>query len=203
MITINAMGDPCPVPVIKTKKAIQEMTLPDRIEVLVDNAIAVKNVSKMAESAGGKVSAEAVNDTEFKVIIEWIDDDEITTQGEDEESYSSVKGENSIVVISSDKMGDGDEEFGKVLLKGFVYALAELDTPPKKIIFYNRGAFLVAEGSDSVEDLRSLDARGVEILACGACLDFYNLSESLAVGSVTNMYSIVEAMQEADGIMKP
>jgi len=202
MITINAIGDPCPIPVIKTKKAIQDMALRDRIEVSVDNTIAVKNVSKMAESAGGKVSSEAINDTEFKIIIEWPDDKE-AARDEDEEDYNSAKGENSIVVISSDKMGDGAEEFGRVLLKGFIYALAELETLPKKIIFYNRGAFLVAEGSDSIEDLRNLDANGVEILTCGACLDFYNLSEKLAVGSVTNMYSIVEAMQEVDKIIKP
>ena len=58
MITVNAMGDNCPIPVIKTKKAMQELTGPETIEVLVDNEIAVQNVSKMAASSGGKVTSE-------------------------------------------------------------------------------------------------------------------------------------------------
>ena len=110
---------------------------------------------------------------------------------------------NTIVVISSDRMGNGNDALGKVLIKGFIYAITQLDTLPKKMLFYNGGATLTVEGSDSLEDLKSLEAQGVEILTCGTCLDYYEVKDKLAVGSVTNMYSIVEAMTEAGKIIKP
>lgn len=107
------------------------------------------------------------------------------------------------MVVSSDRMGSGNDELGKVLIKGFIFAVTQLDTLPKKMLFYNGGATLTAEGSDSLEDLKSLEAQGVEILTCGTCLDYYHLKEKLAVGSVTNMYAIVEAMAEAGRIIRP
>ena len=108
-----------------------------------------------------------------------------------------------IVVVSSDRMGTGNDELGKVLIKGFIYAVTQLDTLPKKMLFYNGGATLTTEGSDSIEDLKSLEAQGVEILTCGTCLDYYHLKDKLVVGGVTNMYSIVESMAEAGKIIRP
>lgn len=108
-----------------------------------------------------------------------------------------------VVVVASDRMGSGNDELGKVLIKGFIFAVTQLDELPKAMLFYNGGATLTAEGSDSLEDLKSLEAQGVEILTCGTCLDYYGLKEKLAVGSVTNMYSIVEAMANAGKIIRP
>ena len=79
-------------------------------------------------------------------------------------------------------------------MKGFVYALTQQDALPETILLYNSGAYLSCEGSDNLEDLKSLESQGVEILTCGTCLNFYGLSEKLQVGSVTNMYEIVERM---------
>ena len=101
------------------------------------------------------------------------------------------------------RMGTGNDELGKVLIKGFIYAVTQLDTLPKKMLFYNGGATLTTEGSDSIEDLKSLEAQGVEILTCGTCLDYYHLKDKLVVGGVTNMYSIVESMAEAGKIIRP
>ncbi len=111
--------------------------------------------------------------------------------------------DNTVVVVSSDRMGTGNDELGKVLIKGFIFAVTQLDTLPKTMLFYNGGATITCEGSDSLEDLKSLEAQGVEILTCGTCLDYYGLKEKLAVGSVTNMYSIVEKMAGAGKILKP
>jgi intracellular sulfur oxidation DsrE/DsrF family protein len=71
------------------------------------------------------------------------------------------------------------------------------------MLLYNTGAFLSCEGSDSVEDLRTLAAKGVEILTCGTCLNYYQLTEKLAVGGVTNMYDIVEKQEKAARIIRP
>ena len=194
MITVNAMGDNCPIPVIKTKKAIAALTGPETIEVLVDNEIAVQNVTKMASGSGGKVTSEKLGDAEFKVTIEM----EGAPAAEDD-----AQDDNTVVVISSDRMGTGNDELGKVLIKGFIFAVTQLDKLPKTMLFYNGGATLTTEGSDSLEDLKSLEAQGVEIMTCGTCLDYYGLKDKLAVGTVTNMYSIVETMAKAGRIVRP
>lgn len=201
MITVNAMGDNCPIPVIKTKKAMQALTGAETIEVLVDNEIAVQNVSKMVASAGGQVSSEKLGEGEYKITIQM--EGAPVSESQAEESCMPDARDNTVVVVASDRMGEGNDELGKVLVKGFIFAVTQLDTLPKAMLFYNGGATLTTEGSDSLEDLKSLEAQGVEILTCGTCLDYYGLKDKLAVGSVTNMYSIVETMANAEKILRP
>ena len=191
MITVNAMGDNCPIPVIKTKKAIAALTGPETIEVLVDNEIA---------GSGGKVTSEKLGDAEFKVTIEM---EGAPAADEAEAVCVPDARDNTVVVVSSDRMGSGNDELGKVLIKGFIFAVTQLDTLPKTMLFYNGGATLTTEDSDSLEDLKSLEAQGVEIMTCGTCLDYYGLKDKLAVGTVTNMYSIVETMAKAGRIVRP
>ena len=199
MITVNAMGDNCPIPVIKTKKALQQLEGAGVIEVLVDNEIAVQNVTKMASAQGGEVTSEQTGEAAYRVIIR--------VQGSTEEVPAAAKEddnkENMIVVISSDRMGEGNDELGKVLMKGFIYAVSQLDELPSKILFYNGGVTFTTEGSDSLEDLKMMEEEGVEILSCGTCLDYYNMKDKLEVGSVTNMYTITESMAQADKIIRP
>lgn len=196
------MGDACPTPVIKTKKAMQALTGPEVIEVLVDNEIAVQNVSKMAAASGGEVTSEQTGEKAYKVVIS-VKGGVTTAEAEEEACACAPAGNNTVVVIASDRMGEGNDELGKVLIKGFIYAVSQLDTLPKAILFYNGGATLTTEGSDSLKDLKEMEAQGVEILTCGTCLDYYQLKDKLAVGSVTNMYSIVETMAQADKIIRP
>ena len=200
MIKVNAIGDNCPIPVIKTKKAMQEATGAETIEVLVDNEIAVQNVTKMASSAGASVSSEKIAEKEFKLTIQVNG----AVAGEDTKvtCIPDQRG-NLVIAFDSDRMGSGNDELGKVLIKGFIFAVTQLEQLPKTMLFYNGGATLTAEGSDSLEDLKSLEAQGVEILTCGTCLNYYGLTEKLQVGSVTNMYTIVEKLTEADKVVKP
>ena len=109
----------------------------------------------------------------------------------------------TVVVIASDKMGEGAEELGKTLLKAFIFSLTQQDKLPKTILLYNGGAHLTCEGSPMLDDLKALEAEGVEILTCGTCLNFYGLTEKLAVGGVTNMYVIAEKMLNAGNVVKP
>ena len=176
------------------------LTGPETIEVLVDNEIAVQNVTKMASSSGGKVTSEKLADAEYKVTIEM----EGAPAADGAEAVCAPDArDNTVVVVSSDRMGSGNDELGKVLIKGFIFAVTQLDTLPKTMLFYNGGATLTTEGSDSLEDLKSLEAQGVEIMTCGTCLDYYGLKDKLAVGTVTNMYSIVETMAKAGRIVRP
>lgn len=201
MITVNAMGDNCPIPVIKTRKAMQEVSGPEVLEVLVDNEIAVQNVSKMAASTGAQVSSVKLGESEFKVTVVMAG--AVETETKEEMACMPDKRDNTVVVIASERMGEGNDALGKVLIKGFIFAVSQLDTLPKKILFYNGGATLTCEESDAIEDLKSMEAQGVEILTCGTCLDYYGLKDKLAVGSVTNMYAIVEALAEASNVIRP
>ncbi len=203
MIKVNAIGDTCPIPVVKTKNAIKEMGGTGTVEVLVDNEIAVQNLTKMANQKGYQIVSKKLKEHKYQSLI---------TVGEgapeeavEEEAYCipDSRAKKTVVVIDSNLMGRGNDELGKVLMKGFIYALTQQDVLPSKVVFYNGGATLTCEGSDSLEDLQSLEAQGVEIVTCGTCLNYYGMTDNLKVGSVTNMYDICEAMVTADLIVKP
>ena len=205
MIKVNAIGDACPIPVVKTKNAIRELGGSGVVEVSVDNEIAVQNLLMMAKQKEYEAEFEKKSNTEYIVTInvnggEVSDAKPVTkaTVKSDE-----IKLKETIVVIDSDKMGDGDEEFSKTLLKGFIYALSSQDIPPAKILFYNTGVRLTTEGSASIEDLKVLEKAGAKIYSCGACLNNYGLTEKLSVGEVTNMYDIVSYLMEADLVIRP
>ena len=196
---VNAIGDICPIPLVKAKEAIKELNGAGVVEVLVDNEIAVQNLTKMAQQKGYGCASKKVKDQEYRVTLTVGEADEQTTQKPDSETAKKT----SLVVISSKAMGGPNEQLGATLLKGFIYALTQQDKLPDQILFYNGGAFLTCEGSESLEDLKSLEAQGVEIRTCGTCLNFYGLTEKLQVGDVTNMYDIAERMSKADRIIKP
>ena len=129
-----------------------------------------------------------------------------TTEVAEEEQVSCAldcREKGMVVVLASEEMGQGDEVLGRLLMKGFVYALTQQDRLPETVLLFNGGAKLSCEGSDSLEDLRELEAQGVEILTCGTCLNHYGIAKKLSVGNVTNMYEIVEKMTGAKKIVRP
>lgn len=205
MIQVNALGDACPIPVVKTKNAIRELGQNGgTVETLVDNEIAVQNLTKMAHQKGYGVKSEKLGQDGFKVTMTV---GEGASQGGGEEPAFcmplSAQRKRVVVAVTAGVMGGGDDALGRTLLKGFLYALGQQDQLPAAILFYNGGAAVTCQGSPSLEDLKSLEAQGVEILTCGTCLDFYGLKDKLAVGGVTNMYAIAETLTGADLVVKP
>ena len=204
MIQVNAMGDACPIPVVKTTNAIRELGGAGTVVTLVDNEIAVQNLQKMARQKGYGVQAEKLGEGRYQVTMTV--GSEAALPAKDEPTVCPVQpaGEkNTVVVIRSKTMGVGSEELGAALMKGFLYALSQQDQLPRTILFYNGGAAITCADSPSLEDLKTLQAMGVEILTCGTCLNFYGLTDQLKVGEVTNMYTIVEKMTQADHIVCP
>ena len=199
-VVVNAMGDQCPIPVVKATKALKAMTEAGTVEVHVDNEVAVQNLSRMAAKFGCKAASAKQEDKHFVVTVTV--ESPIAQDGGEEENCCAPDARGSFVVaVDGSEMGRGSEELGKTLIKGFLYAVSQLDTLPSAIIFYNGGARLTAEGSDSLTDLKNMEAMGVEILTCGTCANFYGLTP--AVGSVTNMYTIVEKLAGASKVIKP
>lgn len=206
MIKVDAMGDTCPIPVVKTKNAIKELGGSGEVQTLVDNEIAVQNLTKMANQKGYGVRSQKLGEGQFEVIM-TISVDGKSPQAEEAEEktvcYPDARKKNTVVVLSASTMGTGDDELGAILMKGFIYALSQQEELPTTILLYNGGAKISCEESPSLEDLKSLEAQGVNIMTCGTCLDYYGIKEKLAVGSVTNMYVIAETMAGADKIIRP
>lgn len=203
MIHVNALGDACPIPVVKTKNAIKEMPGGGQVCVLVDNEIAVQNLTKMANQKGYGVKSEKLEEHKYQVIMTVGNGISEQEEAALPEACIPDGRKNKVVVIASDKMGNGDDVLGALLMKGFIFALTQQDELPKTILLYNGGARLTCEDSPALEDFKSLEAQGVEILTCGTCLNHYGLSEKLKVGSVTNMYVIAEKMLQAGLIVRP
>ena len=193
----------CPLPVVNAKKAAERLNSGDVLTVLVDNEIAVQNLTRFAEHKGFAVSAEKKADKEYAVIMTI--SGAVAEKNKEEEiaCVMDSRRKGMLVVLSGNVMGTGDPKLGTSLMKAFVFALTKQDQLPDTILCYNTGASLTCEGADTLEDLKLLESEGVTILTCGTCLDFYGLKEKLAVGGVTNMYDIVERMESAAQIIKP
>lgn len=202
-ITVNAMGEQCPIPVVKATRALREMSEPGKLTVLVDHEIAVQNLRRMAEGNKLPWNAEKRGEKEYAVTM-TVDAPAGDAPREEPAVVCAPDGRGDfLVAVDTDAMGRGSEELGKTLMKGFFFAVSQLETLPRTILFYNGGAKLTVTGSASLEDLKAMEAQGVEILTCGTCLNHYGLTEELAVGGVTNMYTIVEKLSGAARVIKP
>lgn len=200
-LIIDCLGEQCPIPVVKTKKALQGISEPTEVEVHVDNEVSVQNLTRLASSQGLKSKATILEDKHFVVTMET--EGAVAVNDDVDVDCTIDRRGDTIVVVNSATMGIGNDELGKVLIKGFIFAVSQLDELPKTMLFYNGGATITTEGSASIEDLKSMEAQGVEIKTCGTCLDYYGLKDKLLVGSITNMYDIVETMAKAARIIKP
>lgn len=201
-VLVDAVGEQCPIPVVRALRALRAMTEPGTLEVRVDNETAVQNLTRMA--AGQKLTARAEKQGEalYMVTVEVPAPIGDALPEEAPLCVPDARGD-VLVAVDTDSMGRGSEELGRTLMKGFLYAVSQLPQLPSAMLFYNGGAKLTTEGSDSLEDLKNLEAQGVEILTCGTCLNYYGLTEKLRVGGVTNMYAIVEKLAGAGKVIKP
>ena len=204
---IDCKGLNCPLPVVNAKKAAEELAAGDTLTVLVDNEIAVQNLLRFASGKGFAAASERKAEKEFSVTMEIAASQSIPAAaeeaGEEIACTPDARKKGMLVVLSANVMGSGEEKLGKSLMKAFVFALTKQDQLPETILCYNTGAYLTCEGADTLEDLKSMEAEGVTVLTCGTCLDFYGIKDKLAVGTVTNMYDIVERMEKAKTIIRP
>jgi len=204
MKIVNCKGLVCPMPLIETKKAIRESKYLDILCVEVDNETAYKNVFRFLSDNGIPVEDSkegSIYKLKFKVP-EKLDPNkkaedycEITVQ-------SKAKG-NNIIVLNSCAFGSGNDDLGKLLMKGFINTIPELEELPQEIICYNSAVTLATKGSDTGISLKKIESLGVKITLCGTCVDFYSLKENLEVGSITNMLYIAEKLCSDSKIIRP
>jgi len=194
MKTLDCRAHKCPYPVVEARKLLlAEPGLP--LTVLVGDEAARDNVSRLAVGQGYQVIVEA---TEGGFTLKLSPGNKPV-----EPAAGAVVQGKTVAFISADTMGSGDDELGRILLKNFLFTLAELEQVPDVLLFVNAGVKLTTEGSEVLEALDKLACMGADIASCGLCLDFFHLKEKLAAGRVTNMLDIAETLQEAGRIIRP
>lgn len=209
MKTLTMIGQPCPIPVIQAKKELA-LDTSDGVIVLVDNIVAVQNLEKMARGLGYTCSYKENENSRFSVSIiktsSTIINKTSSTQSaceipepSDKTNVSNALG--STILITDEHMGRGSDELGKILIKGFIFSLTELSPIPHAVLFLNAGVKLLVEGANTVQDLKTLEQKGTKILACGTCLNYYQLTEKLAVGNVTDMFGISSMINAATRVI--
>lgn len=196
---LDARGWACPKPVIETRKAIQTGV---PLIVIVDNKPAKENVSRLAVKLGFQIQVEEKSDgTYIHIEHSSSENKQIHITEEIAESYETCRTANIVLVIATDSVGKGDDELGKILMRAFMHTFLEVKPSPNTIIFMNNGVKLAVAGSPVLEDLQELSNNGIEILVCGTCLNYFGLTDKIAVGTISNAYSIAEAMLQADKVI--
>ena len=203
---VNAMGKQCPIPVVMTKKVIDNAAVGDEIEILIDNETAVNNLSRLANKTGCTFVSEKLGDKKYQVKMAVKTEQTGGTLEEEEFVCEAPHKKVTVAVISSNVMGNGDDELGKILIKGFIYALSQMETHPDTILFYNGGAKLTTEDSESLEDLKKMEEETFAKIIMGKAdiSEFDTFVENWKmVGKVTDMYTIAERMTGADKVIRP
>ena len=201
MQVVDGKGLLCPQPLILTRKALKKCLPGETLKIECDNRTAYQNIltylndqslAPQGKEAGGIFHIEVIN--------------EVVQPKEETGSYRidpRVCSSAYVVVVSSDRMGEGDPQLGTILMKGFLNALHEQPILPTHLIFYNSGVKLTTVDSGVSSSLKALEESGVEIFICGTCVDFYRIKEQLAVGKISNMFTITETMARTGHVIQP
>jgi selenium metabolism protein YedF len=204
MRIVDTKGQLCPAPLIATKRALRETAEGEMFQLLVDNKVSFNNVSRFLKDNNTPFSANedkgvwTLTISRGKTDVSQVETDDYCT-----DSIAHFHKGDFIVVVTSDRMGDGDPELGSLLMSNFIKALKDLDKLPRKIIFYNKGVTIATKNSPLISHICDLEKMGVEILLCATCVNHYGLAENVGAGILSNMYTIAELMASAGNIVRP
>ena len=191
-LTVDVRGSLCPKPVIETKK-VSDANLSAVIITIVDNEVSRDNVEKFGKSRGYGVDIRQ-DGKDFYLTM-------TPNANPVAEICEPMSYGNRVILMTKDYLGEGSEELGRNLMKTFWVCMLEADVKPSKIYFINSSVKMVVNDSVHLENIKKLADLGVEIAACGICLDFYGVKEELGVGNITNMYAITDSIL-GDNIIK-
>ena len=200
MKIIDMKGLKCPMPLIETKKALKETEKDETLKIIIDNETSFKNVTHYLED-NGIVAESRENNGVYEIMVNKGDDDLEGTQSEAWCATDVNSDESYVVVFGKDRIGEGSDELGAILIGAMLNSLLEQDVLPKKIMIMNSGVNLVLKDSVDLPLMQKLEQKGSEIVTCGACLDYFGKLDQLGVGRVTNMFEIVESMRTAGRII--
>jgi selenium metabolism protein YedF len=204
MRIVDTQGQLCPAPLIAAKKALKESAAGESFKVLTDNQTSLNNLCRFLKD----------NNTDFQIseasgvwtlTITKKSGEALRSKAEDycTSTVTHFEKGNYIIVISSDRMGEGDEVLGRLLMDNFIKAVKDLERLPQKMVFYNNGVKLVTISSTIIEHLKDMEQMGVELLLCSTCVNHYSIESVVGAGTLSNMYAIAEVMASAGNIVKP
>jgi selenium metabolism protein YedF len=204
MRIVDTKGQLCPAPLIAAKKALKETPAGESFVILTDNQTSFDNLSRFLKdnkadfqvSESGGVWTLTTRKTTSNVI-------QPKTEEYCTSSISHFQKGDFVIVISSDKMGEGDDQLGHLLMANFIKALKDLDKLPQKMVFYNNGVRLATKSSPVIEHLRDLEKMGVDLMLCATCVNYYSLESAIGAGTLSNMYTIADVMASTGNIIKP
>jgi selenium metabolism protein YedF len=204
MRIVDTKGQLCPAPLIAAKRALKETHEGEQFQLLIDNLTSFNNVSRFLKDNNTSFVASETGGV-WTITITKTGDEISRVKAEDycNDPIAHFHKGDFIVVITSDKMGDGDVELGLLLMTNFIKALKDLDKLPAKMVFYNKGVTLVTKNSPLIDHLTDLEKMGVELLLCATCVNHYQLSDMIGAGTLSNMYTIAEVMASAGNIVRP
>lgn len=205
-IELNCQNLPCPQPVLKCKDCIDTRS-PAQMTVIVDNAAAKENVTRFLGTRGYAVTATETPQGAWK--LQAVLESSVGAQSgcEQCEVLSSEElralDEKTVVLITTEVLGSGDDILGTRLMKNFLATLPELGSTLWRVVLLNGGVKLASDGHEALPELQKLESAGVDILVCGTCLDFFGLLERKAAGQTTNMLDVVTSLQLATKVIRP
>lgn len=206
---LDCRGLLCPLPIVQLRKLIGELPQGAQIVMRVSTAQTVANVTHfMATYFGVKVHFDPEGDT---FVATFDNPGAGTVPTEVAEGYacdttqpapSAGLGADSVILCATDVLGQGDDTLGQVLMKGFLSTLPEWEQLPRAILLMNGGVRLTDDRTGAVSTLQGLVEKGVEILVCGTCVEFFGMAGHVAVGRVTNMYEISLTLARASRVVR-
>lgn len=205
--TIDLRGLVCPEPVLRTKKLLDDKSV-DRVEALVESDINVRNLERLARSLKVSITTRQENG-HFKVVLSrqagpGVHEHQAPSPSLSKRPPSSSESEvGTVVFLTKDIFGFGDEEFSRNLLNVFLQTLLESGHRPRAILLANTGVKLMAPESSALKVLNDFKEQGIEVLACGLCVDYYGLKDKVAKEQITNMFAICEFLMSAQRVLSP
>ena len=200
MKILDVTGKKCPLPLIETKKALNTLEQDQGLKVITDSETAKNNVTRFLDDNNIKSQWDKI-DQVFEIMINYQKSDLENVRAEAYCETDNPGDQGFVVVFSKNYLGEGSEELGKILINGYLETLIADEKYPRKMMFLNSGALMTIKDSPQEEVLKEFEEAGVEILVCGTCLDFYKKTDELAVGKISNMLEIQDAMIEATKIL--
>jgi len=197
VIELDCRKQDCPWPIVNTKKALEKAGS-EKLVTIVEGVVSRDNVRRFVHSQGHSLEIEDKGGGVFYMHITPNTD----VIGKPATAVGAQATGGVVVFVTTDRLGEGDERLGTILMKAFLNTLHDSEPKPEKVIFINNGVKLSTEGSEMLDSLEVLTEDGVQIISCGTCLNYYDILDKLKFGIVGNMYDIVNVLLDANKIIK-
>lgn len=186
MKNIDCKGLSCPQPVVEIKKIVDQ-GVDEALCIEVDNYPAKENVVRFLKSQGIELAEIKEENDIFTIITKAVQSDAVEPVSVTHDTMAGVT-----YIIDKDSIGKGDEELGKKLLIAFQNTLPDYDSIPRTLFFMNKGVYFSLDDSPTLDALKQLEERGVEIIVCGTCTGFFDVTDRVTVGILGNMFDLID-----------